>query len=352
MPKNLRNRGAKNTIFYLLAIAATALLFSTLPGCKGSDERPHPDVSDIAVNLEFDRFEVALFDSDTNQPNEAYAKLRSNFPEFTECYFRNVIGLESEEDTSITRKLRQVLGYGGLQACYDSVMNHYPDVDWLASDLNMAFRYSNHYFPQLPIPKVRTFISEYGYGAAMCSDSLLGIGLDLFLGSHFEFYPQLNFPAYMIQRMERPYILPSALQVYIENFLSAPGSGGRLIDHMAYHGKVLYYLERVLPDVADSILIGYTKDQMDWCKSSESEVWAYFLDKERLFESNRLKFNYLVNEGPSTQGMPPESPGKIGRWVGWQIVRAYMNNNTGITMNELFREQRGQTILEMSGYRP
>lgn len=333
-----------------LFVLVTVLL--SISACKQSKERPQPDISHISVDVSVQRFEQALFQMDTAAIPAAYDQLTRSFPDFIHCYLDHIIGAKTDSAEERHTVIKELLTYGGFRAAYDSVEQKYPDIDWLRDDLTKAFQYSKHYLPPMPIPRVATFVSEYGFGAVMCSDSLMGIGLDLFLGPDFTFYPQLNFPAYLIRRMDRPYIVPSAMQVYAQSFVQPITQGGSLIDHMIYHGKLLYYLERVLPETPDSILIGYTEDELNWCRESEGEVWAYFLDKERLYENDRFKYNYLINEGSSTQGMPPESPGKIGRWVGWQIVRSYMNNNREVNMLQLFQEPRGQTILEASGYRP
>ena len=339
----------KISTIYLVPLFLGALL---LAGCKRNQERPQPDISDISIDISVKRFERAIVEGDTMNVAAGYESLQDSFPDFTSCFFENILSMRPNSEMTPQKMMKNILGYGGFMAAYDSTQLKYPDVDWLQKDLTLAFRYSKYYLPPMPIPKVVTFVSEYGFGAVMCSDSVMGIGLDLFLGPDFTFYPQLNFPAYLIRRMDKPYIVPSAMQVYAQSFIPPVGSGARLVDHMIYYGKLLYYMERVLPDTPDSILIGYTEDQLAWCEREEGEVWAYFLDKERLYDNNRFKFNYLIDEGATTQGMPPESPGMMGRWVGWQIVRAYMNSHTDVTMGELFNKNDGQTILEDSGYRP
>lgn len=342
----------KISTIYLLPLFLGAMCTLFLAGCKRSQERPQPDISGITVDLSVKRFAEALIKTDTANVAASYQALHDSFPDFTDCFFENILDLRPNAEMTPQKMIKNILGYGGFIAAYDSTQLKYPSVDWLEEDLTQAFRFSKYYLPSMPIPKVVTFVSEYGFGAVMCSDSLMGIGLDLFLGSDFTFYPQLNFPAYLIRRMDKPYIVPSAMQVYAQSFVQPVGSGDQLIDYMIYYGKILYYLELVLPDTPDSLLIGYTADELAWCENEEHEVWAYFLDKERLYDNNRLKFNYLIDEGYTTQGMPPESPGKMGRWVGWQIVRAYMNSHKDITMVDLFNEPRGQIILEESGYRP
>lgn len=273
---------------------------------------------------------------------------------FAPCYLGNILGLgavDSAEAVSVD-KLKEMLYFEGFRASFDSVQVAFPNLDWLQQELTQAFRFSQYYLTAWSVPKVRTYVSEYGYGAVTCEDSVVGIGLDLFLGADYPFYPALNFPQYLIRRMDRSHLASSAMEAYATAQLESVPRGPLLIDQMVYHGKILYYLDLVLPYTSDSIKIGYSSTQLEWCQSHEGEIWAYLLDEDRLFEGNRMRYGYLIGEGPTTQGMPAESPGKIARWVGWQVVRKFMERNPNISVAQLMAERDGQRLLEQARYRP
>ena len=121
---------------------------------------------------------------------------------------------------------------------------------------------------------------------------------------------------------------------------------------MVHEGKLLYYLDMVLPDAPDSTKIGYTQTQLNWCKQNEPEIWAFLTEKELLFSNQIREYNKLISEAPSVSGMPPETPGRIGIWVGWQIVRRYMQQNPKVSLDELMQIKDGQKILQGSRYKP
>jgi uncharacterized protein YjaZ len=45
----------------------------------------------------------------------------------------------------------------------------------------------------------------------------------------------------------------------------------------------------------------------------------------------------LLNEGPFTVGLPEKSPDRLGQFLGWKIVREFMEQNESISFNELIK---------------
>jgi hypothetical protein len=127
-----------------------------------------------------------------------------------------------------------------------------------------------------------------------------------------------------------------------------------LVDRMVYHGKVLYLLDRLLPDVADSIKIGYTAPQEDWCKNYEPEIWAYLLQENLLYETDYLKIQKYLTDAPFTPGLGQgnESAPKLGVWVGWQIVKKYMERHPEVSLQQLLLSKNTKIILKESRYKP
>jgi uncharacterized protein YjaZ len=98
--------------------------------------------------------------------------------------------------------------------------------------------------------------------------------------------------------------------------------------------------------------MGYTKEQLEWCIKNESNIWAFFIEQKLLYSTVVQQYIKYISDGPTTNGLPKESPAKIGAWIGWQIVKAYMNNNPAITLEQLLKEKDAQKILNNSNYKP
>ncbi len=253
---------------------------------------------------------------------------------------------------------RQAMG-GFLSApqvrhLYDTVQQVYGDLRWLEKDLSKMFRYYKYYFPKKPIPQVVTMISEYATDAFTAGDSLCGVGLDLFLGENYPGYDPNVFPYFMRRQFQKDYIQVRLAKAIAQNCadVSVNSHKARLLDLMLHNGKQLYLTDCLLPDVADSLKMGYTRKQMEGCYANEAEVWARLLSEKLLYSADFDKIRKLVTPSPNAPVVFAEAPGEIGNWMGLQIVRAYMKRNPNTTMEQLLQITDAQKFLEQAKYKP
>jgi len=76
------------------------------------------------------------------------------------------------------------------------------------------------------------------------------------------------------------------------------------------------------------------------------------VEHKLLFDNDRMNIRRFTGPGPFTSSFTSESPGKTGVWLGWQIVRKYMNKNPETSLPALMKEKDYQKILNYSGYDP
>lgn len=325
-----------------------------LNACTCNKSKKNADVTGVDIHIEIKRFEKDLMATDTTGIVRALQALKKEYPDFYDCYFENVVRVKDSmtpvEEYAGT--VSRVLNYGGFRAAYDSAMLQYDELDWLEEDLTDAFSRYAYYFPGKPVPKIVTFISEYAYGAVTCNDSTLGIGLDLFLGADFTFYPALRFPEYMYNNFKRELIVPSAMMAQATEIWGQEPQTVQMLAHMIHKGKLLYLMDIFLPETQDHLKIGFSKEQMEWCRNNEDRIWAFFVEKDLIYSTDPSEFSAYVNEGPNSPGMPIESPGNTGSWIGWQIVKKYMKENPDITPQVLMEKTEATTILSRSRYKP
>src|SRR5690606_4515742 len=95
------------------------------------------------------------------------------------------------------------------------------------------------------------------------------------------------------------------------------------LDQMLYYGKILYILDQLLPHTPDTLKMGYTPAQWAWAHQYESDIWAYFISEELLFQHDLRKTQKYIGEAPFTPGLGQgrESAPKLGRFIGWKIVQ-------------------------------
>jgi hypothetical protein len=156
----------------------------------------------------------------------------------------------------------------------------------------------------------------------------------------------------MIRRFAPEYITTNCMQVLQQQLYPVLRTSSRLLEQMIEAGKQQYFLSKVLPHTPDSIRLGYTKEQLQWCHENEKMIWQFFVQNNLLYTTDWQQINLFMNDAPATQGMPEGSPGKIGYFVGYQIVNKYMEKHADVTVQQLMESKNLLEIFKASKYRP
>jgi hypothetical protein len=183
------------------------------------------------------------------------------------------------------------------------------------------------------------------------SDSLIVIGLDYYLGENATYRP-LNIPGYILKRYRKENIVPNSLLLLSEKYNKIDVRDKTLLAEMIFFGKAFYFSKQMLPCVADSIFLGYTPKEMRDIFYSQEIIWANFIENEALFDTNHLIKDKFIAERPKTFEIGQNCPGRIGRWIGWEIVKSYMENNSDIPLPDLMKISSSRTVFERSGFKP
>lgn len=324
-------------------------------GCGHHSDRP--DVSGVDVGqIHIERFDTAFFDLDTTNIRSGLLRLNERYPYFAQDFVGNILGAGPMSDTSrvafaATREF--LVSYLRIR---DSLWKKYPDLSWLEKELKSQLRYIKYYFPQYRLPpKYVSFIGPFdGPGVAM-TQYTLAIGLQSYAGKNFAFYltgkGQDLYPQYISRRFEPEYITANCISAIAEDLFPDSSDGRPLIEQMITKGRYWWLMSKLMPDAPDSIRMGYTQAQLDWCAGNEAAVWNFFLQGTDLYTLDPDIIKNYIGEGPKTIGMPDGSPGNIGAWVGWQIVKKYVAEHGGLTLTEVMRVPV-RVMFEESKYKP
>ena len=310
--------------------------------CKNN---PHDvDISAIEVEVELKRFEKDLFNT------VEYEKLNVQYGYFFQVFAENMLNLSYSSPLIVSNGLKDFCSDQEIKSIYSDVENTYGDFSSEMDKITKALRYYNFHFPNKPVPNIVTFISGFNYGIVSL-DSTIGIGLDMFLGEDYEYYKALQFPLYKRSKLQRKHIPISALKGWVETEYTVESNNQSCLSRMVEKGKVLYALDALFPMAADSMKIQYNPAQMEWAEINEVFVWATLVDQKLLYEKNFSKTYKLFNDGPFTSLFEQTSAPRIGEYIGWQIVRSFMENND-VTLDSLMNINNAQTLLANSNYKP
>nr|WP_294943991.1 gliding motility lipoprotein GldB [uncultured Mucilaginibacter sp.] len=314
------------------------------------------DVSDIQVDVKIERFDKD-FDTLRIRPMDEQAGiLYKKYGVFYTDYIERIMKAGSARDTAYFTRLRAIFAdkaYADLKHDVDAA---YPNLDKQTDELTDAFKHIKYYYPKRALPKLYAYFSGFEAQTSI-GDGYFAIGLDLFLGADSKFYPSLvnAFPHYVSRRFTPDNITPRVVEgMAREDMFPENEQDKSLLAKMVYNGKIMYYMDQILPDVPDSTKIGYTGKQIKWCEDYRGDIWSYFLEENLLYESDYQKIQKYLNEAPFTPGLGNnnDSAPKLGVWTGWQIIRAYMDKHPEVTLQQLMADNDAQKILNESKYRP
>jgi hypothetical protein len=331
----------KKNVFFI-GTSLVAFLF-VLNSCLNRSSGPG-SVDPEPVDVSLKQYGKALFDIDQENISTELKNLSGDFFFF--------IGDSYDDTLSIIQIMEFLNDPLNMEIAY-YCNQKYPDIEFLREQLNTGFGYYHHYYPEESVPEIYTYISGLNYeNPVSYADSVLIIALDMYLGDEFLPYRNVGIPFYRVQRMDAPFIAPDCFKEFAVQRHIKQTSGHTLLDEMIYHGKVLLFLDYMLPDVADEFKIGYTSGQKQWVEDNESSLWSFLIENDLLFTSRYYEINKLIQDGPFTTGFGKESPAMLGRWLGWQIMRSYAEKHPEKSLEELMLQPDPAEILGNSGYRP
>ena len=310
-------------------------LFSLLVLLASCDKKSkiEKEVENIPVSVKVERFDKIFYETPVANLSQIKQKYPYLFPVAT-------------PDSVWVNKMKNPLN----RELYTEVQKKYSNFEKVNTDLDHLFQHIKYYFPKTKTPKVITLISEMDYqNKAIYADSLVVISLDLYLGKNHKFY---EFPEYLKQNFEENQMMPDIVSSFAATKIPNV-SDKTLLSQMIYAGKELYLKDVLLPDTTDAEKIGYTPEQIMWCQENESYMWRHFIENNLLYSTDSKLPNRFINVAPFSKfylEIDNETPGRVGTWVGWQIVRSFMNNND-VTLQQVL-QMDSMELFQKSKYKP
>ena len=292
------------------------------------------DVSKIPVQVKILRFDLDFY----GQPPLKLPEIKQKYPFMFPKRVPDSIWAKKMQDSLLLDLKTQV----------DSV---FPDMQPLKPAIADVYKHIKYYFKRFNTPKIITLYSDWNYlKKAVYVDSLQLISLDNFLGTNNRIYKGI--PQYIKQNMN-PENMPVAIAESIAETQVAPSKSKTFLAKMINYGKKLYLIDAYMPETPDSLKIGYSSDKMHWAVENEEGLWQYFIDGELLYSSEQKLDMRFLNLAPYSKFYTEQdmhSPGYIGRYIGWQIVRSFMKKNK-VSLQKMIRLPE-EEIFKKSKYKP
>ncbi|MBL7725281.1 MAG: hypothetical protein JNK27_14130 [Chitinophagaceae bacterium] len=314
-----------------------------------------PDVSAIEVDIPIERFDNSFFSIDSNDISNGLRKVQQQHPDFYTDFMQNILGVSGVNTNQNTILVTKEFLRGYLPV-HDSLQLKYKKTDWLQKELEKAFQYVKYYFPHYKTGKAILYTGPFDAPGVASVNAGIAIGLQQFAGKDFSVYQspmgQELFPTYISKRFAPEYITANCMKAVVEELFPDKSGDKPLIDQMIEKGKRWYLLDKFLPTTPDSIKTGYTEKQLNWCSENEGLIWSYLFKNEDLNSLSPAVLQTYIGEAPFTQGFSQEfSPGNIGQWIGWQIVKKFVTKNTDMIPQDIMSTE-AKKILDEAKYKP
>ena len=303
-------------------------------------------------NIDLVRFDNALMNVQEETVVQDIRVLYDEYPVFMPLWVEDILGIPSSDTSVLAEQLPLFLQdtLYGFQQTNAREQELFADVSGLEKSLGRAFARIQWLYPETEVPALYLFVSGF-QTPIYFNEGLIGIGADMYLGSDYEYYNRVVHD-YQKQTM-RPECIPvDIVSAFLFRTLPYTSTKSRLLDQMLYRGKVMYLTAQIFDQLPGYEVMGWTKEQWDWCVKHERAIWHLVMDKRDLFKTESLVLTSYLNDAPFTAEISQDAPGRLGIWLGWRIAESYMEHNPEVTLQQLMAEGDAQKILEQSYYKP
>ncbi|MCB9224441.1 MAG: hypothetical protein R2780_06250 [Crocinitomicaceae bacterium] len=327
-----------------------ALIFFSFLIVSCSSDPLDVDVSEIELDIQFDRFEQKMFS--VKSEKEMYqlnADLIESGGELYEFYVHEMLHAGSVHDDSAGTFLYYFVSDSMMRMTYDDISNEFRNFELDQEQMIDMFKHLKYHLPDAPLPKqIITYNSAFNYGVVSTNDRI-GIGLDMYLGQLNRIVKEIGFPVYMKEKMSHDYLLVDVAHSWLITNVMGESKGETFLSQMIYYGKLRYMIDAMLPDMEDHYKIRYTQEEYDWSMASEDDVWLFIMDMNWVYSTDMKVLLRFFEEAPTTVGIEG-SPGRLGQFMGWMMVKQYMEKNEDVTVAELLAETNESKFLK--NYKP
>lgn len=313
------------------------------------------DVSGIEVNMKSIRLDQAVFEADWNSDLNQYSLLEDQYGDYLSFYsgfiLNNPMNVSDLESNLIMKRFAEDPTMKGF---YTSIQELYggDKFNIYFDEVKQAFRYYSFYFPEERTPNLVLYQSGFNY-KIVPNDTLIGIGLEWYLGPENQFVKKLSnqaFPQFEKNKMKSEFLTVDAVKGFLKVKYQGEMEMDNFLSVIIFYGKIQYLTDALLQQKSDASKMNYSDLEFDWMQKNEKEVWTYMAENKLLFENDLRLITQWVNDGPFTNGLPQESPSRVGIYMGWQIVKQYMKKNPDVSMKELLQNKDYNAFL--SAYKP
>ncbi len=335
---------------FLNFLFAILLLASCEPKKEGI-----PNIDNINVDARIVRFDSMLYSISSIDDLNV---MQFTYPAFFELYFYRILGFQNRGQDSLYSDVRNMLSSKTFKALGQKGHNQYDDISDISEEWRKAMKFYSFYFKPETVPDLYTTVTEFAFGSFIFPISEIkdgiGVSVDLFLGDSINYQAMAksdaSFSAYNSRTFNRDHLVKKAVDALIDDIIP-PIQSSEFLPHLLREGKKYFVSDKILPLTSDTVIWEFTPEQLTWIKNNEWNIYSFLISNELFFSKDRSTYIRLITPAPSTQNMPPESPGRAVVYIAYKIVEQYMRRYPKTTMRELV-DMDAYTLFQEAKFKP
>lgn len=314
------------------SISLITSLLMILSSCTSN--RLDVDISNTQVEQDFYYVDESLHELSLDELKTKHNQLSSSLDQL--YVFEWQENLRMKNSDSLYKEIHDFYNSEYIQDLEMAKESLLPKVKDKEDDINTAFRYFKHHFKNSPFPYQIIFMNKL-FSSVHCSDSAVTVALESYISPENEVIksiPNGQLYEWQRERMDIQYlerdILLSWIQVQLFDEIDK-----QLAQHIVQAGKILYVLNATFPNADDRYILRYNEKDWNWAIENEQLTWGYLVKEQLLFKNNRRDKANFLNEGPTSVGLPEESPDRMGQYLGYKMVKGFMHENKQVSLQDL-----------------
>ena len=330
----------KKNCFWILVLLIVSVSCSKSAGYKKKLNVPYQKMEPREVKIV--EFNKALFALDTANFEEEYRAIIPQFNDF----------LIDDPDEAEIGYMKDFVTDTFMLKINELVEETFPNIEFVEDEVRDVYQHYRYYYPEwMPLPTYAYVVGYYYNRPVSISNECVMVGLDFYLSNKDLVYDQIGFPRYQSRRMQPCYLTRDLAEEFYYHTYGNRKNQKSVLAEMVEQGKRLYFIEAMNPSLPDSVILGYSTQQMKWAEDNEGAVWAAVVGNNMLYNNVLDHRRALFNDAPFTAAFGNDSPARLGEYLGLQIVRSFMSNND-VVFTEMMQLDDYQDVLQKSRYKP
>ncbi len=330
----------------LLFLCGFFLLFI---GCAGNSL--DVDVSGIDADVEVERFDISLFGVSSDSVDSTVGVIYSKYGDFFDVFNVHVVNIGSASAKRYSSYLSMFINDPLNREVFEYTREIFDDMDEINNELSGGFRHYLYHNPDSILPRVVGYVSRFNLGLFTVG-RFVGVGLDQYLGADCPYYQQMGTPRYLAEKKVPERIPLDVMMAWATQIYPYNDSLDNVLNRMIHKGMLAWFVDAMYPLVEEQFKMGFTGEQMLWCRNNEKQMWTFLVEEKLLFSTDPMNMRKLTDDAPYTQFFTIESPGRAAVWQGLQIVRAFVDRNPKLSLGQVMSQRNYQEVLRLSKYNP